>query len=84
MCYKLVPARCTDFCQPMDLSVNRILKSHLRKQWTTWYGQQLMLQLKRGVALKDVKVDTTLTYLKPIHAGWVLVPGRKQGKTQQQ
>ena len=79
-CYKLVPASCTDFCQPMDLSVNRVFKQYLRQQWTTWHGQQLMMQLKQGIPMKEIKIDATLTYLKPIHAGCVITAWKKLKK----
>ena len=71
-CFKLVPERCTDFCQPMDLSVNGAFKRYLRQEWTNWYGQQFMMQLKSGRKVNEVNIDTTLTYLKPIHAQWVI------------
>ena len=70
-CWKIVPEHCIDHCQPMDLSVNKMFKLYLRQQWTNWYGEQLMMQLKSGKDITKVKVDTTLTFLKPIHAQWV-------------
>ena len=31
-----------------------------------------MMQLKNGTDIKDINVATTLSYLKPIHAQWVM------------
>ena len=33
-----VPSNCTDWLQPLDLSVNKALKDQLRKSFTDWYA----------------------------------------------
>ena len=42
----LVPANCTDRLQPMDLSVNKSIKSFLRSQFSTWYSQEVFKQME--------------------------------------
>ena len=42
----LVPANCTDRFQPMDLSVNKSIKSFLRSQFSTWYSQEVFKQME--------------------------------------
>ena len=35
----LVPSNCTDVLQPLDLSVNKPLKDHLRSKFQSWYSE---------------------------------------------
>ena len=44
----LIPVNCTDRLQPMDLSVNKSIKTFLRKQFTTWYAKQVSQQVQDG------------------------------------
>ena len=78
--YALVPASCTDWCQPMDLSVNKKLKHHLRHEWTKYYSEKLKIGLQNGIPIKQIKVDTTLTTLKAKHAGWISTAFAKLAK----
>jgi len=36
----LVAANCTDRLQPLDLSMNKSVKSYLRNKFQTWYARQ--------------------------------------------
>ena len=42
----LVPANCTDMLQPMDLSVNKSVKSFLQNEFQTWYAKEVYSQLQ--------------------------------------
>ena len=42
-----VPANCTDCLQPMDLSINKPFKDHMKTSFQTWYAQQVCLQLQQ-------------------------------------
>jgi len=42
----LIPANCTDRLQPMDLSVNKSIKTFLRKQFTAWYAKEIFKQVQ--------------------------------------
>ena len=42
----LVPASCTDRLQPLDLSLNKAVKSFLRNEFHQWYSDQIREQLK--------------------------------------
>ena len=44
----LIPANCTDRLQPMDIFVNKSIKTFLRKQFTAWYAEQISKQVKHG------------------------------------
>ena len=43
-----VPANCTDRLQPMDLSVNRLVKEFMRGKFRDWYSEQVQQQLSEG------------------------------------
>ena len=40
----LLPPNTTDRLQPMDVSVNKPAKDHLKKQFNEWYTQQVLAQ----------------------------------------
>ena len=61
--FVVVPANCTDRLQPLDLSVNKPVKEFLRKQFHTWYAQQICQQLKNG---SQVPIDLKLSTMKPL------------------
>ena len=67
----IVPSNCTDLLQPLDFSVNKPLKDHLRRSFQSWYSEQVSKQLEEGKEPEDVKVDTRLTIMKPLGAKWL-------------
>lgn len=64
----------------MDLSVNKKFKMHLRHEWTKYYSDKIKIGIQNNIPIKDIKVDTTLTTLKPKHAGWVVTAYNKLKK----
>ena len=52
-----IPANCTSELQPLDLSVNKPLKYHLKTKFTQWYADQVSAQLANGTAIEAVKVN---------------------------
>ena len=36
-----VPAHCTDKLQPLDVSVNKPIKDHLKKSFQSWYSEEV-------------------------------------------
>ena len=61
----VVPANCTD---PMDVSVNKPVKSFLRKQFQEWYACE---QLREPPTQVD-PVDLRLSIVKPLGAQWMM------------
>ena len=49
--------------------MNKGAKSFLSDKYQDWYASQVSKQLERGVESFNLKVDVTLTKLKPLHAG---------------
>ena len=66
-----VPSNCTDLLQPIDLSVNKPFKDHLRRCFAEWYSQQVSIQLEAGTQVENVKINTRLSVLKEIGAKWL-------------
>ena len=52
--YVTIPNGCTDKLQPLDVSV---AKSYLRENFSTWYAEQVNLQLSGGKQASEVQVD---------------------------
>ena len=67
----IVPSNCTDLLQPLDLSVNKTLKDHLRRSFQSWYSDQVSKQLQEGIEPEDIKVDTKLSIMKPLGTRWI-------------
>ena len=44
-----VPNNMTNWFQPLDLTVNRSCKAHLRKKTHDWFAAKVMEQLEKGV-----------------------------------
>ena len=53
--YVFVPANCTGLLQPLDLSVNKSAKQHLKTSFRTWYSSQMTKQLDDGKSLSDLQ-----------------------------
>lgn len=71
-----VPACCTDRLQPMDVSVQKAVKNHLRGSFEKWYSDEIVKQLnsdENAAQLEIVNpVDLSLTRLKPLSAKWLV------------
>ena len=65
-----VPANCTDRLQPLDVSVNKPMKDHLRKCFHSWYAGEVQKQLLSGVPLSSVTVDVSASVIKATSLHW--------------
>ena len=67
-----VPANMTHFFQPLDLTVNRCAKQHMRNEFVKYYSESVKEQLDSGKELEEVETDIRLSVLKPLHAQWLV------------
>ena len=65
-----IPAHCTDRLQPMDVSVNKAVKSFLQNEFQEWYSQTICQQLNEGTSVTPV--DLRLSVIKPLGAKWMI------------
>lgn len=47
-----IPAGCTSFLQPLDVSVNRSFKSKLKQKWEEWIKTEALVPTKSGKGFK--------------------------------
>ena len=67
---KMVPVlnNMTHVFQPLDLTVNRSCKAHIRKSTHQWVTNEVQKQLESGKQPENVKTDTKLSIVNPLHA----------------
>ena len=70
--FAIVPANLTDRLQPLDISVNKSVKDHLRNQFSHWYSEKLCDKISDNstspckVVPSECAVDLSLSTLKPL------------------
>ena len=65
-----VPPNFTHLLQPLDLTVNRSLKSFEQKEFSEYFTSVILKQIKTSSSddITDITVDTKLSTMKPLHA----------------
>ena len=56
--------------QSLDITVNMEAKSFIKKEYDTWYTEQVAKQFNEGKAPADVEVSLSLSEIKPLYAKW--------------
>ena len=64
-----IPAGCTGFLQPLDVSVNHHFKQQVKQNMSEWYVEQVKKHLEEGIS---DRVDLKTSTLKPIHYQWLI------------
>lgn len=73
ICIVFVPPSCTDRLQPMDLTVQKIVKDKLKERFQKWYANQISKQLENGNTDQTLTpVDLRLSFLKLLSAEWLV------------
>ena len=60
----------TDLYQPLDLTVNKWVKSKVMNRFNNWYRKELNYELDSGKLLDEVNIKPEM--MKPLHAGWLI------------
>ncbi len=63
-----IPKTLTHILSPLDLTVNRSLKRFEKDACVEYYSSQVAAQFAPGSEVEDIRVDTRLSILKPLHA----------------
>ena len=58
----------THLLSPLDITVNKTLKKFEKDSSVSYYSNQLAAQRKDVADVEDIRVDTRMSILKPIHA----------------
>jgi len=65
-----LPLNCTDKLQPLDISINKPMKDHLKAKFQQWYANEVKKQLET-IPVNQVKVDVSLSVVKSPSANWI-------------
>ena len=60
----VVPGKCTNQLQPLDVSVNKSVKYFIRGKFQQWYSDQIRKSIDGG--MEDKVVDLKLSIVKPL------------------
>ena len=58
--------------QPLDLSVNKPTKDHIRQTFQSWYAQKVKAELDTGKSPDSVNVDLKMSVIKEVGARWLV------------
>ena len=66
-----LPPNCTDKLQPVDLSINKPMKDHMKRKFQEWYAIEVRQKLKT-IPVSQVQVDVSLSVIKNPSANWII------------
>ena len=65
----LIPASYTGLLQPMDISVNKVIKSFLHSKFSEWYSSELMELFAND---EETPVDLSTARMKFVGGQWIV------------
>ena len=54
------------------LAIKGVAKSFLKSKFSEWYSKKIAKAFDKGQDIHEIKVNTTLSIMKPIHAQWIV------------
>lgn len=67
-----LPPNSTDRLQPMDLSVNKAIKSYMKKEFEEWYAEQIMSQIDSSNDDDIEPIEYPLPVMRELGAKWLV------------
>ena len=67
-----VPTNMTNLYQPLDLTMNGYAKSFMKRMFTEWLASKVCEALESGKIPEEIDVKMSLSFLKPLQAGWII------------
>ena len=65
----LIPAAYVGLLQPLDMSVNKIIKSYLRSKFSEWYSSEFT---ELFIIDEETLVDLSTIRMKCVGAQWIV------------
>ena len=62
-----VPPNMTHSFQPLDLTVNMVVKDFTKNKFSEWFSRQISIGTDTEQELEDIEIDYRLSVLKPLH-----------------
>lgn len=71
---KFIPGSMTSKCQPMDLTVNKSLKSDLKNSFNIWYSDEIRKAMDSGADITAVakSINLAMSRVKPLATKWFI------------
>ena len=66
----IVPPNCTDWLQPLDVSVNQAAKQFLQSKFENWYADNIVAQKNIDKDIEPVEMKPSV--VKPFAAKWMI------------
>ena len=67
-----VPPNSTDQLQPLDLSVNKPIKSVMKSCFVQWYSERVTEQINAGAAIDEICIGLQMSLVKPLSGNWFI------------
>lgn len=68
----LVPANCTDQLQPLDLTVNRVAKAFLQREFQEWYANEITNKYDAETGAMNEQVNLSASRMKSTGVSWLI------------
>ena len=69
--FVFIPPNCTEKLQPLDISIDKPIKSEMKKRFQLQYAEEVQKKLKES-PIESVKVDVSGSAVKHKSANWLI------------
>ena len=67
-----IPHNCTDKLHSLTISVNKSMKSELKKQFQLYYANEVKKHLSNNIPLQEIKINLNLSTIKTPSSSWIM------------